>query len=179
MRPIQLFLISLFGGLTIYLEFQNIKQWTLFGAELFDFIPLILLCILTVVYLIKNVNQYQVSRNFILLIPSLTGLLFLALTFGHKFIRSHLDNSQTLFTAVNYDIGNDGGFTLDFKTNNHLKGVRVDHFSETYYWGSYAKHGDTLELDIQLDFKMGKHALLQKDTLRFMDDTIHFSVYKP
>ena len=44
-------------------------------------------------------------------------------------MRSYLDNSATLFEAYTYVSGDDGGFNLDFKTNNHLKGKLIDKFS--------------------------------------------------
>jgi hypothetical protein len=181
MRRFQLFIILLAGGLTVFDEFRNIKESTMFGIEMFEFVPMILLCILTVVYLIKNINQHTDTdtRNIICLIPSLLGLLFLVLTFGHMLIRSNLDNSKTFFTATTNDVGSDGGFTLDFKTNSHLKGEKIDRFSTTSYWGSYTKLNDTIKLDIPTDFKMGRVALLKKDTLSFLDDTSHFLVYKP
>ncbi len=168
------------GGLATYFECQDIKRWEiLLGPELLKSIPLVLLCLLTPIYLLKNNIQYQETNRFKDFTPSLTGLFFLILVFGHKIIRSNLDSSPTLFTAINYDIGNDGGFTLDFKKNNHLTGKRIDHFSETSYWGNYIKRGDTLFLNIPLDFAMGKHAILNDNTLCFIDDTVHFSVFKP
>ncbi|WP_153799378.1 hypothetical protein [Foetidibacter luteolus] len=150
-----------------------------FDEELFNLLPLIILFILTVFYLVKNINQYHGNGKIITLIPALMGVMFLVLIFGHKLIRSHLDESETYFTAENYNIGNDGGITLDFKTNKHLKGFRIDHFSETYYWGSYTRYADTFELDIPLDFTKSKYAVLKRDTLYFIGDTIYFSVYNP
>ena len=161
------------------LQFQKIKEDTIFGIELIQFVPSFLLCILTIVYLLKNINQYADIKNAYVLTPSFLGMLFLILIFGHILIRSNLDKSPTLFVAATSDIGSDGGFTLDFKINNHLKGVKIDRFSTTSYWGTYTKLNDTIKIDIPTDFKLGKIALLQKDSFRFLNDTTHFLVYKP
>jgi hypothetical protein len=176
MRPVQLILISLFGGLTVYLEFRDIQEWTLFGGDLFDAVPLFALCILTAVYLFKNNRQYRQRKNILSYLPSAIGLLFLIVTFQHMLLRSHYDNSPTLFTATNYDLGSDGGFSLDFKKNNRLKGKKIDRFSSTTYWGTYTQQGNTLVLNIPLDFKMGRQAILQDSILRFLDDTVKFEV---
>jgi hypothetical protein len=178
MQGIFLLYIFVFGGIAVIREFQNIKEWTVFGGDLFGAFLLIILCILTVFFLFKNYSRFKQTRNYFTFIHSFTGLLFLGLIFGHMIIRSSYDNSKTLFEAYNETTGNDEGFTLDFKMNKHLKGQRVDRFGTTSYWGSYTKQGDTLILDIPLDFKMGRHAILQGNILQFTDDTIHFNVYK-
>ena len=68
---------------------------------------------------------------------------------------------------------------MDFKTNNHLKGMKIDRFITTSYWGSYAKLNDTIKLNIPTNFKMGRVALLKEDTLCFLDDTSRYLVFKP
>jgi len=176
MRPIPIILILLFGGLTFYLEFRDIQEWTLFGGDLFDAVPLYSLCILTLVYLFKNSRQYRQHRSILTYLPSVMGLLFLVVTAGHMLLRSHYDNSPTFFRATNYDLGSDGGFTLDFKKNHHLKGKKIDRFSSTTYWGTYRQQGDTFVLKIPLNFKMGRQAVFQDSILRFVDDTVKFEV---
>jgi len=178
MRPVQIILILLFGGVTVYFEFRDIEEWTLFGAELFDAVPFYALCILTVVYLFKNSKQFRQHKNVISFLPAAIGLLFLAVVVGHMLLRSYHDNSATVFTATNYDLGSDGGFTLDFKKNNYLKGKKIDRFSNTTYWGTYRQQGDTFVLNIPLDFKMGRQAIFQDSILRFIDDTIKFEVFR-
>jgi len=177
MRGILLLLIFVFGSIAVVSEFQSIKEWTLFGGGIFEAFVLIILCILTVVFLFTDYSRFRQTRNYLSFIHSFTGLLCLGLVFGHMIIRSSKDNSKTLFEAYNENIGIDGDFTLDFKVNNHLKGTRVDHFSTISYWGSYVKRGDTLILNIPLDFQMGRHAILKGNTMQFTDDTIHFNVY--
>jgi hypothetical protein len=176
MRPVQLILILLFGGLTMFLEFRSIKESIISWGDLFDAIPLFVLFILTIAYLFVNSGQYRQHKNLRSFIPSAVGLLLLGVTAGHMWLRSHYDNSPTLFTATNYELGNDGGFSLEFKKNNHLKGKKIDHFSSTTYWGTYKKQSDTLILNIPLDFKMGRQAIFQDSILRFIDDTVKFEI---
>ncbi len=178
MRPISIILILLLGGLTVYLEFRDIQEWTLFGGDLFDGAPFYALCILTVVYLFKNSRQYRQHKSILTYLPSAIGLLFLVVTVGHMLLRSYYDNSSTLFMATNYDLGSDGGFTLDFKKNYYLKGKKIDRFSSTTYWGTYRQQGDTFVLKIPLDFNMGRQAVFQDSLLRFVDDTVKFEVFR-
>lgn len=179
MRKLQFITTAILGAFSILVEYQSLKENTVFGTELIQSVPLTLLCILTIVYLFKSVNQYAKIKNAYAFIPFLLGVFFLLITFGHMIVRSNLDNSPTLFFATTNNIGNDGGFKLDFKKNNHLKGVKIDRFSTTFYWGSYIKLNDTIKIDLPTDFKLGKIAFLQKDTLHFVNDTIHFAIYKP
>jgi len=180
MKLFQLIIILLLAGLTVPFEFQNVFQETLFGFEAFIRNVLItLLCIVTIVFLLLNFFNYKRSKQIILFIPPISGLLLLGLIFVHKQIRNQINNSPTLFAADNPYLGNDGGFTLEFKANNHVIGQKMDHWSFTTYWGSYTKQGDTLLLDIPLDFKMGRHGVIHGDTISFIDDTIKFGIYKP
>lgn len=176
MRPIQLILILLFGGLAFYLEFRNIKEWTLFGGELLDKLPFIMLCLVLVVCGFKNIRQFRRSKNLVSLLPLTIGFALFALILGHNLLRSHHDNSPTLFTATNYDLGTDGGFRLHFKKDDYLLGEKIDHFSTTTYWGGYKRNGDTITLNIPLDFKMGRQAVVQNNVLRFLDDTVRFDI---
>ena len=178
MRKLQLFFILLIGGLAVYFEFQNIKESTVLGIDP-DSLSLIILGVLTFTYLYKTLMSSGETKNHKRLIPFAISLVLLIIIFGHKVVRTYLDSSTTLFTAYNQKIGNDGGLTFDFKTNNHLKGLRVDKFSETYYWGSYTKQNDTLKLSINLDFKMGRLAIIQNDSLRFIDDSTKFDISFP
>jgi hypothetical protein len=179
MRKFQLFLVLITGGLTVYLQVRSIKGTDIFGMDIFQYFPLIILCIITFIYFIKNLKVFKQTSDFKSLLPSGIGLAIILLTLGHALIRFNLDNSKSLFIAENYDIGSDNVFRLDFKSNNHLVGHKIDRFGSTFYWGSYIKRQDTLKLNIHLDFKMGRQAILRNDTLHFIDDTIHFIVFLP
>lgn len=87
-----------------------------------------------------------------------------------------LDNSPTEFTATTFDIGTDGGLVLDFKENGHVKAEKRDHWIVTYYWGTYSKSNDTINLDIPFDFTISRQALLTKDSLHFVNESARFIV---
>lgn len=176
MRPVQLILISLFGGLAVYLEFRNIKEWTPFGGNILDNVPFFALCLALVGCIFQNIRQYRRTNSLVSFLPFTMGFALFALTLAHNFLRSHHENLPTLFTATNYDIGTDGGFRLHFKKDDFLVGEKINHFSTTTYWGEYKRSGDTIVLDIPLDFKMGRQAVLQSNVLRFLDDTVKFEV---
>jgi hypothetical protein len=178
MRKVQTILILIFGLLASGLEFRNIKTDTVFSIGMLEGIPLIALCILTATFIYKNSVQFRRTKNYFSFVPPFIGLVLIVTTFAHKLWRSSVDNAPTIFTATNYNLGNDGGFILDFKADKHLKAEKRDHWMVTYYWGSYEKQGDTLLIDIPLNFKMGRHAVLQDNLLSFTDDTVHFDVYR-
>jgi hypothetical protein len=83
-----------------------------------------------------------------------------------------------LFIANSNEFGNDGGFRLNFKENMVLIGEKIDRFNKTTYWGSYKQEGDTIRIDIPLDFQLGKIALLQDSILYFPDDSLRFEVFQ-
>jgi len=178
MRLVQILLILFLGGSAVYLECRDIKEWSLFGSDVFEAVPLFGLCVLTIVYLFKDGRQFQKQKNLAAFLPSVTGLLFLTATVGHMLLRTHYYNSPTVFTATNFNLGRDDVFTLDFKKNNHLKGEKIDRLSSTTYWGTYRQKKDTLILDISLDFTMGRQAVIQDSILRFIDDTVRFEVFR-
>jgi hypothetical protein len=129
-----------------------------------------------VVCLIKNRRQYKQTKSLVSFLPFIIGFALLCFTLGHKLLRSHHDKLPTLFTATNYDLGTDGGFRLHFKKGNYLLGEKIDHFRTTTYWGEYKRSGDTIILNIPLDFKMGRQAIVQNNVLRFLDDTVKFEI---
>ena len=110
--------------------------------------------------------------------PLTIGAIAILAIVWHTHLRNNLDNSQTSFTAATSQIGSDGGFIIDFKKNGHLKAERQDHWSVTYYWGNYTVEKDTIQLDLSLDFKLGKQAILTNNSLQIIGDTIRFAIYK-
>lgn len=179
MRKLQLFFIIIFSGVTLYLEFRDIKEDSFpISGDSIEVVSAITLCILTIVYFFKSDVRYQQRRNMLTNLPSFFGLLILVATGGHMLFRSYIDNSTTAFKATNFDLGNDGGFTLDFKKNMYLKGFKIDHFSATTYWGTYQQQGDTLVLNIPLDFELGRHAVVKDSIMYFIDDKVKFQVYR-
>lgn len=175
MRPAQLILVLLFGGMAIYQEFRNVEVSGLF--ENFPVsLPFIILSILLLYCLWRNAGQFRKSGNLIAFLPFTMGLLLAGLTLGHYCLRAYRYNLPTVFTAWNPDLGNDGGLWLHFKKGDYLVGQRVDHFSTTTYWGDYSRKGDTIILDLPLDFEMGRRAVVQDKLLRFLDDTVKFEI---
>lgn len=179
MKRTQIILILIFGALAIWAEFRNIVEDAMLSVSMFYGVPLIILCCLTCIYLFKNTILFKQTKRYTSFVPVLIGFIIIAAIFRHKQWRSSIDDSPILISAINYDIGSDGGFILDFKANNHLKAEKRDHWIVTYYWGTYERTNDSLLLNIPLDFKMGRHAVLQKDTLSFTDDTLYFEVIYP
>ena len=92
--------------------------------------------------------------------------------------RARLNNAPDIFTAYTNEIGSDGGLDLEFKSNGILKITKMDHWELSEYRGRYQMKDDTVDLDIPLEFKLGKKGVLGIDSLRFIDDTLRFEVHR-
>lgn len=178
MRTLQIIITSFFGGLALWTEFKSIKESALFTAWL-DSFPFWTLFVLTVVLIVMNIRQYSSNMRIISFLPVWLCVIFLSTIIWHQQKIKKLDNSPTKFSASTYDIGSDGGFILDFKVNGHLKAEKRDHWTITYYWGDYSQNHDTVNLNISLDLKLGRQAVLTDESLHFLGDSIKFVVFRP
>ena len=177
MKPNQIITALIVSGLAVHFEFRSRKELTLF-FDWVNSIPFIMLCVLATVFLILNIRRYvslSVATSFL---PAFICLMSIILVLWHSQRRTILDNSPTSFTATTYQIGNDGGFVLDFKKNGHLKAERRDHWAVTYYWGKYYRVEDTIKLDIPFNFNLAPQAILTDTSLHIIGDTIMFEVVK-
>jgi|GEM_PF-2542724 len=178
MKFYQIAIASIVGGLALYAETRQIKTLSLF-FEWINSIPLIGLSATSLIFFILNTRKFIRHKKLIVFAPVLICLIFLSMLIGQIKRRAFLDNSETSFIATTYQIGNDGGFKLDFKKNGHLKAEKDDHWRVTYYWGRYEMEKDSILMHIPLDFKLDKKAILTDTSLRFSDDTISFQVIRP
>ena len=177
MRFLQVTFALLISGLTLWTEFDPVKESTIFTFEGNSF-TFWILCTLTVIFAIINIRQFFSSKKVISFLPLLLCVTSISCVIWHQKKIEKLDNSLTKFTAYTYDIGNDGGLILDFKVNGHLKAEKRDHWTVTYYWGEYSQSHDTLNLSIPFNFKISRQALLTKDSLYFINDSTKFFVYR-
>jgi hypothetical protein len=174
----RLIFILVVGGLATYLELKPIKHWNLWplGTDnvlmwFFVFATLIF----TLGWLPRSLQLYKHEKKFTHLVTPLAGLVMILIVLGHNIRHNVIANSKSVYEAYNYDIGSDGGLKFEFKEGGHLLGTRVDRFSETFYAGTFRQKQDTLLLNIVLDFQIGRHAYIYKDTLMlFKDDTTKF-----
>jgi hypothetical protein len=175
MQRFQIVFLIVTGGLAVYFQFKKVKEESLF---LDDFslatICLVISWMLTLVLLFQGIRLFKQKRSYYAFLPALVGVVVILLVFGHRYYRGAINKHQTIFQAMNYDIGTDGGFTFEFKQGGYLQGTKVDRFSTTYYWGHFVRQRDSLLLDITLDFKLGRRAYLQDNILRFQNDTTKF-----
>ncbi|OQP59578.1 hypothetical protein A3860_36930 [Niastella vici] len=176
---ILLFILTLiFGSLVIYGETRTITQKTIF-FDFIDYVPLTILCLIAATQLIRLILFYRTNAGRMILLSLAIAAICLGYIVWHLKHVEKLDNSPTLFTASNSQIGSDGGSRLYFKENGYLKAERSDHWCFTTYRGSYTIVKDTFDLDIRLDFKLGKRAILDNGVLKFIDDTLIFEITRP
>jgi hypothetical protein len=177
MRRFLTIILIAFSGLVIYYQFKPIKESSIFLDDFFlSTFFLSATCLFTLTSLIRSIKSFKQQQRFVFFLPAIAGLASMSMVFAHRFYRSQADERQILFQAMNYDIGTDGGFTFEFKKDGYLKGLKNDRLSTTYYWGRYKRQADTLLLDIQLDFKLGRVAYVQGGKMHFKNDTTMFEV---
>ena len=96
---------------------------------------------------------------------------------GHGIWFNSIKSQETVFDAYNYDIGSDGGLKFEFKKGGYIFGRSIDHFSETFYFGEFSLHKDTLELNIPLDFPLSKQGYIYGDSvILFKNDPKKFYI---
>jgi len=139
-------------------------------------VPFAIICVPTLFLIIKGLWLFFKDNAKFDLIPLVICIATTAVYFWHIHYIQRLDESETNFNATTNAIGSDGGLYFDFKKNGHLKVEKQDHWMTTDYWGSYTQNRDTIILDIPLNFHFGKKGILDKATLRMLDDTVHLSV---
>lgn len=165
------------NGLAVTAELRPVKE----QALLFGWInsaPIATIFIASLIFLTLNIKKYLTHKSLSCFIPLTVCVCSLFIMISYKKNRDYLDTSATSFTAHTLEIGSDGGFKFDFKKNGHLVAERMDHWKETRYWGKYYRSNDTITLDIPLNFKLGKRAILTDTSLNFIDDTIKFNAHK-
>lgn len=177
MKPLVILLALLSSGLAIFAEFRSVKESTLFFDWL-DSVPVIILWASTFIFIFLAAKSFKVDKPLIAFLPSIVCIIGLCIVYWHSKRRETLDDLPAIFTATTYQIGNDGGFILDFKKDGYLKAEKRDHWAVTYYWGEYSQKNDTIKLDLPLDFKLGKQLVLTDTSLSVINDTIRFDIYK-
>jgi hypothetical protein len=168
---------SVISGLAVAAELRSIKVHALFFGWI-NSAPIATIFIVTFIFLILNIKKYLTHKELSYFTPFIICIYSLFIMISYKNNRDNLDTSATSFTAHTLEIGSDGGFKFDFKKNGHLVAERMDHWKDTRYWGKYYRNNDTITLDIPLNFKLGKRAILTDTSLNFIDDTIKFNAYK-
>lgn len=176
-KPVQILFISVIGGMAFRIAYLPVFHDTLFFTWL-NYVPFFCLGALTIVYSFLNSRLYIQTKNLLAFLPVVIGLICVFVIIMQNKKRESWDQAATIFTARTNQIGSDGGLTLDFKSDGILKVTKMDHWAVTYYWGRYELRRDTVDLDIALDFKLGRKGVVGKDTLRFLGDTVRFEVYR-
>jgi len=177
MRFFLILLALLSSGLAIFTEFRSIKESALF-FDLSNSIPVFILWTSTFIFTFLSVKGYSADKRVVSFLPSILCIIGLCVVYWHSKKRETLDDSPSVFTATTDQIGSDGGFILEFKKDGYLKAEKRDHLALTYYWGGYIQIKDTITLNLPLDFKLGKQAILTDTSLRVINDTIQFAIYR-
>ena len=179
MKPKQ-FVFPVFTGILLGIhEFSNSLKTDVFPFKFLFYYGLFwLMVILGLIQLIRgmvnyiNIDDSSRLKVFVVYVVIVTALLI------HHLYRENNDKSQSLIlVGQNKKIEGRESTMLDFKSNGSLKIIASYKFSDAYFWGSYKKDGDTLLLDINPDFRMGRKGLIKNNNFQFLDDTINNSTY--
>lgn len=170
--------IVLLAACCIWLEIKPIKEYDLFFGWRYE-APFWVLLVLSVIFLLLNRGEYHSTRKASSFTPFLVCIISCGFILFHKKKTERLDNSPLQFEARNHSMGSDGGVFMMFKKNGYLVVEKQDHWMLTLYRGSYTLKHDTVHLDISLNFKLGREAVLTNDSLHFTGSNNNFSVVYP
>ncbi|RFS21434.1 hypothetical protein DVR12_16180 [Chitinophaga silvatica] len=176
-KPVPILLITFIGVIALRIAYLPVFHDALFFTWLYYF-PFFCLCVLTIIYFLLNIKQFLRTKKIFTLLSVIIGAISIILIILQHKKRENWNNAPSIFTATTNKIGNDGGLVLQFKNNGILKATKMDHWAVTYYWGTYRLKNDTVDLDIPLDFDLGRKAVLGEKSLRFLEDTIVIEVQR-
>lgn len=166
-------LIIIIGILAVVEEWQPVKKeglWVIDAA----FIMIALLYIITILALLIAIRRWAKERGSKSFAAFGIALAFVGLIWGHRGVMSEKDAAPDVFSAWTMDIGGDGGFYLSFKKGHYVTAQKQDQWMQTFYRGSYSRKGDTIDLDIPVDFPLSTRAVIEGDTLHFLGSKAYF-----
>lgn len=166
-------LITIIGALAVWKEWQPVKVETLWKPDMAS-IAMGLLYLVTFIVLIMAIRQWKKGHGKAAFTACGVALAFIALIWGQRWALIAREAEPDVFSARAEGVGGDGALYLSFKKGHYVTAQKQDQWTQTFYRGSYSRQGDTLELDIPLDFPLGKRAVIEGDTLRFLNPPAFF-----
>jgi lysylphosphatidylglycerol synthetase-like protein (DUF2156 family) len=146
MRP---YLRIVIGLLIIFFGYKSIRHQ--FGAydvgvfSEFDYIPLGIVIILTIVILLLDRSAFKVDRKIYQFSFSLIALTICFIVFFKIIYRNSIYSSKTVLKVVNKAEANNV-WQFDFKDSKHFVLTDYNLFGLKIYYGIYQKQGDTLKI---------------------------------
>ena len=111
----------------------------------FDYIPLAIVIILTIVIFLSDCSAFKVDRKIYQFSFSLIALTICFIAFFKIIYRNSIDSSNTVLKLVN-KAGANNVWQFDFKDRKHFVLTDYNLFGQTIYYGNYQKQGDTLRI---------------------------------
>ena len=135
-------LIIFFGYKAIRHEFGGYDVGIL--SE-FNYIPLGILIILTIVILLLDRSAFQDDRKIYQFSFSFIALTICFIAFFRIIYRNSIDSSKTVLKVVN-KAGANNVWQFEFKDSKHFVLTDYNILGHTIYYGKYQKLGDTLKI---------------------------------
>ncbi len=169
MRP---YLRIAIGLLIIFFGYKSIRHQ--FGGydvgvlSEFDYIPLGIVIILTIVILLLDRSAFKVDRKIYQFSFSLIAVTICFIVFFKIIYRSSIDSSKTVLKVVN-KAGANNVWQFDFKDSKHFVLTDYNLFGHTIYYGDYERQDDTLKI-IQSNYngdvkEFPKTGIIKADTV--------------
>ncbi|GGH77918.1 hypothetical protein HNQ91_003999 [Filimonas zeae] len=170
-------IVCAIGLLAAWLEWKPVHVVD-FGLETWlRLLSMGLLYLLAIVVLFLNVRRYVNKEGKRSFLPFCAAIGFIGLVWGHRLLLAGLDGLPNAYVAVNLEIGaGDGGLSLVFKEGNWVKVLQQNTPAFAESWGTYEQHGDTLIIQADTGFHLGRSAVMEKSQLRFIDSGVVFSL---
>lgn len=129
----------------IYAVKQAFEGYDLGLMSEFQYIPFVLLIILTVVALRLDASFYKVDKKIYQYAVSFIGFSFFAIVIVKTIQNIAIDNSKTVLKISNLP-GATNVLTFDFKDNGKFRLTEFDMLGRTIYYGNYLRSNDTIKV---------------------------------
>ena len=169
MRP---YLRTAIGLLIIFFGYKAIRH-EFGGYDVgifieFDYIPLGIVIILTIVILLLDRSAFTVDRKIYQFSFSLIALTICFIVFIKIIYRNSIDSSKTVLKVLN-KAGANNVWQFDFKDSKHFVLTDYNLFGHTIYYGNYQRQDDTLKI-IQSNYddnvsEFPKTGIIRADTV--------------
>jgi len=142
---IRVFIILLTIALGIIVVRQEFGPYELGFLSEFNYIPFLLLAILTITSLLVDTAYFKRFKNPYHYLNSAIGLTFCLLALFKITQRHLIDNSKTILEVTNMP-GATNVLRFEFKDTNRFRLTESDLFGQTIFYGRYTKQVDTLKI---------------------------------
>lgn len=133
----------------------------------FDYIPLVLIIVLTIVSFVIEWRHFMVEKKVSQLVVGLIGIVLICIVSG-KLLQYHFIKNRQTILLVSNKAGANNVLTYDFKRGGRFVLTDYDLFGHDEYIGRYDKERDTIQIlssNYRGNLRLPKTGTIIKDTM--------------